>query len=170
MNLSINITLATKKWGRAFPRMRAKIEQAAALAVMRAKKPAALARRDCDLSILLTTDAKIRRLNRDFRGKDKPTNVLSFPQLPPPPKGPVPLGDVVLAAETIRRESRMQGKNIESHTIHLVVHGVLHLFGYDHMKAKDAKTMENLECDILAILGYDNPYHEHATAVEVSHG
>jgi probable rRNA maturation factor len=136
-----------------------------------AKKPAAFAKRRFEISITLTDDANVKVLNRDFRGIDKPTNVLSFPQIDLgsfkkssldifPQKMSIPLGDVVLGYQTILRETREQKKTMENHTIHLVVHGVLHLLGYDHMRLKDAKVMEKLECDILSSLGYPDPYKE----------
>ena len=162
-------TLPTAKWERAFPKMKEKIEQAAALAFLNAKKPAAFRRRSFEITVALENDAVVKSLNRSWRGKNKPTNVLSFPQIDLvkfktsalsafPVKEPVPLGDVVLAFETVRRECREQEKSMENHVIHLVVHGVLHLLGYDHMRVKDAKIMEKLECDILNSLGYPPPY------------
>jgi len=170
INLTVNLDTASVKWKKAFPKMKPKIEQAAAVAFLSAKKPASFKGKAFDVNILLTTNAAIRRLNHDFRGMDKPTNVLSFPQIDIRfAKGKkassaietvLPLGDVVLAFETIKRECKEQEKTLENHTIHLVVHGVLHLLGYDHMKAKDAKAMEKLECDILDSLGYPDPYHE----------
>lgn len=184
--LQIDIETGSTKWKAAFPRQRRKIEEAAALAYLLAKKPAALKGQDVSISLTLGTDAAIRRLNREWRAKDKPTNVLSFPQLTMVKSTrtvagkkktvpglrrsdlkafagrTLPLGDVVLAFETIKRESRLQKKTLESHTLHLVIHGVLHLLGYDHMSAKDAKNMEKLECDILAMMGYPDPYHDTA--------
>jgi len=169
--LSIHIETASVRWKNSFPRMKDKIARAAQTAFDGAKKPAAFSRRAFEVSIILTTDARIRVLNRDYLGKDKPTNVLSFPQFTFAPrfvldsreKGILPLGDVVLAHETIKRECRAQGKSMEAHVTHLVVHGILHLLGYDHMRLKDAKNMEKLECDILAGLGYADPYHDAKT-------
>ncbi len=169
MRLAVTIDRAGARWNRAFPRMEDKIEQATACAFLHAKKPAAFKDRRFEIAVLLSDDKSVRALNRDYRGKDKPTNVLSFPQLRIkgvrardldifPLRQHVPLGDVVLGFETIRREAREQGKPLEEHVIHLVVHGTLHLLGYDHMEAKDAKKMESLECDILASLGYPDPY------------
>lgn len=171
IKLSIHVDKASDKWKRAFPLMQTKIETAAAMAFLRAKKPAAFKRRSFDISIILTDDSNQKKLNRNYRGKDKPTNVLSFPQINLhkfrkgeldvfPARAAIPLGDVVLAFQTIRRECREQGKDLENHVIHLIVHGTLHLLGYDHMRASDAKAMEKLECDILATLGYPDPYHE----------
>lgn len=162
--LKIHIDNTTQKWRGSFPRQREKMEQAAACAFLAAKKPASLTRLDAEVFILLTTDARVKTLNRTWRGQDKPTNVLSFPQYDPAllrrhPAGiPVHLGDVVLAYDTVARESRLQGKTLEAHTIHLIVHGILHILGYDHMQPAPARRMEKLECDILATLGYPDPY------------
>ncbi len=106
-----------------------------------------------ELSVLLTDDAQIHALNRDFRGKDKPTNVLSFPQ-----DMPGLFGDVILARETLEREASEQGKTFEHHVAHMLVHGVLHLLGFDHLEDAEAETMEALEVRALARLGIDNPY------------
>lgn len=171
IKLSVNVVKMSKRWQGAFPNMRKKIEQAAASAFLNAKKPGAFARRHFEITLVLADDATIKELNNDYRGKNKPTNVLSFPQLNMgkfrrgaldifPAKAQVPLGDVVMGFQIIQRESRTQKKTLEEHVIHLTVHGVLHLLGYDHMRLKDAKTMEKLECDILESLGYPDPYHE----------
>ncbi|MDY0009915.1 MAG: rRNA maturation RNase YbeY [Bdellovibrionales bacterium] len=167
----VQMETASGKWTRAFYAMNSRIERAAIAAFEGAKKPAALARRQFEISVTLTDDADVRGLNRDFRGIDKPTNVLSFPQIDLenfkkssldvfPADMPIPLGDVVLGYQTIMRETREQKKTIENHTVHLIVHGVLHLLGYDHMRPKDAKVMEKLECDILHSLGYPDPYQD----------
>lgn len=108
-----------------------------------------------EISIVLTDDAHIRTLNRDYRHKDKPTNVLSFPQ----DLGDM-LGDVILALETLQRESLEQEKTFEQHLTHLTVHGTLHLLGYDHENDEDAAEMESLEIKILALLGIKNPYED----------
>ncbi|MDB5361511.1 MAG: ybeY [Rhodospirillales bacterium] len=119
------------------------------------------------IGILLTDDAAIRELNRTWRGKDSPTNVLSFPAtetaegaLPKPEFEGVPLelGDIALAYETCERESRTQGKRFADHVAHLVLHGVLHLLGYDHLADDEAQRMEALEIRILAGLGIADPY------------
>lgn len=100
------------------------------------------------------------RLNADFRGKEAPTNVLSFPaDLPPGPWEPV-LGDVVICPEVVAREAAEQGKPLQAHWAHMVVHGTLHLLGYDHQEAAEAEAMEGLERRILAGLGFDDPYAE----------
>jgi len=117
--------------------------------------------RGLDCCLVLSSDAKVKRLNRDYRGKDKPTNVLSFAALDGgvPPRTEVwPLGDVILALGVCRQEARVQGKSLEQHLLHLVIHGVLHLLGYDHEVDAEAEHMEGLEITALKRLGVDNPY------------
>jgi probable rRNA maturation factor len=118
------------------------------------------------VSVLLADDATVRRLNADYRGRDRPTNVLSFPMFedararaagPSPAEG-VPLGDIVLAFETVRDEARAEAKPFRHHVSHLLIHGCLHLLGYDHRSATDAAVMEGLERDLLAQLGIPDPY------------
>ncbi|EBX4816694.1 rRNA maturation RNase YbeY [Salmonella enterica subsp. enterica serovar Newport] len=113
-----------------------------------------------ELSVVFTDDAAIRRLNAHWRDKDKATNVLSFPAFPPNKLGPVPpmLGDIILAWETVKREAEDEGKPLRNHMIHLVVHGLLHLLGYDHETDAEADEMEDLERRILARLAISDPY------------
>lgn len=113
--------------------------------------------------VAFSSNADVRALNAQYRGQDKPTNVLSFPAPPPPPGHrpvgePVFLGDVVLAAETVAAEARDLGIPIAHHIQHLVVHGVLHLLGYDHENDSEAEIMEALETRLLADLGVPDPY------------
>ncbi len=111
-----------------------------------------------ELSILLTNDEEQHELNQQWRGKDSSTNVLSFPQIEP--FGPVIgiLGDITLARETLEREAAEQGTSLPDHFTHLVVHGFLHILGYDHLTDAEALQMESLETQILAALGIDDPY------------
>ena len=105
-----------------------------------------------DFTILLTSDKALRALNRAFRGKDKPTNVLSFPS------GGEYAGDIAIAHGVTACEAKAAGKRFADHAAHLAVHGVLHLAGHDHVRPKDAKVMEPLEVKILALLGIADPY------------
>lgn len=108
------------------------------------------------VAVALSSDASVEVLNGQFRGKPKPTNVLSFPAGEGAPHDFI--GDVILAAETVRREADDQGVPPEHHLQHLVVHGILHLFGFDHMSADEADHMEAIEISILSRLGVANPY------------
>jgi probable rRNA maturation factor len=107
-----------------------------------------------EVAVVLTDDAAIRKLNKQWRRIDKPTNVLSFPAA----KSGVMLGDIVIAYETLARESRDESKEFTHHLSHLAVHGFLHLMGYDHQNDSDADAMEELESAILARLRMPNPY------------
>ena len=113
-----------------------------------------------ELSLVFTDDEAIREINAEWRGKDKPTNVLSFPAFPVEPgKMPGPmLGDIVIARETVEREAADLEKSAEEHLTHLLVHGFLHLFGYDHIENDEAERMEMHETRILATLGLSDPY------------
>lgn len=113
-----------------------------------------------ELSLVFSNDAHVRILNAGWRGKDKPTNVLSFPAFPFRRGGALPpmLGDIVLAAETVKREAALEGKAIRHHITHLVIHGFLHLLGYDHETEEDAEEMEAVERAVLARLAIPDPY------------
>ena len=115
-----------------------------------------------ELSVLLADDAFVQSLNRKFRGKDQPTNVLSFPHAKAPGEtvfqAARPLGDVAFAYETLVAEAKHQGKSFDDHLAHLVVHGVLHLLGHDHIDDDEAEAMETLERVILERFGIADPY------------
>ena len=114
-----------------------------------------------ELGIRVVGSAESRRLNARYRGKDKPTNVLSFPPAPLPDRASAdlrPLGDLVICARVVRAEAREQNKPLEAHWAHLVVHGALHLIGYDHQREAEAKRMERREIAVLRRLGFANPY------------
>jgi probable rRNA maturation factor len=118
---------------------------------------------EAELAVMLTDDSGIRTLNLNWRGIDKPTNVLSFPALAPtgrrgPGDPPAMLGDIAIAYETTRREADDEQKPFDHHLSHLAVHGFLHLIGYDHENDADAEAMEALETEILAQLGIPDPY------------
>ena len=119
--------------------------------------------------LVLASDDEVRALNREWRAQDKPTNVLSFPMmertelLALTPEGPPELlGDIALALETCTREAADKGISLEHHTLHLIVHGLLHLAGYDHETSpEDARVMELLEINALALIGIADPYGDH---------
>lgn len=125
-----------------------------------------------EISILACDDARIAALNADFRGKPKATNVLSWPSdewaaavdgempLAPQPGQDNELGDIAIAYDTCVREAAVAGKSLQDHTIHLLVHGTLHLLGFDHERDRDATLMEGLETEILGKLGISDPYSE----------
>ncbi len=110
------------------------------------------------LSLRVVTPHQSRRLNRLYRGKDYPTNVLSFPAGPLPQLAPTPLGDLVICARVVAREARAQHKAPRAHWAHMVVHGVLHLLGHDHEATGGARRMERREIAVLRGLGFPNPY------------
>ena len=123
-----------------------------------------------ELSVKLTDDAEVQALNAAYRNKDRPTNVLSFPMLQPgfqegtdmADDGEILLGDIVLAYETCAREASDKGIGVEDHAVHLMVHGVLHLLGYDHVDDEiEAREMEEMEKRALALLGIADPYADH---------
>lgn len=132
---------------------------------------------ECEVALLACDDARIATLNADFRGKPTPTNVLSWPAQPlaPPAEGKAPpppergfdemveLGDIALSYDTCAREAQSAEKPFADHLTHLIVHGTLHLLGYDHITDGDAALMERIEVEILGNLGLDDPYTAHTT-------
>ncbi len=121
-----------------------------------------LLRHPCDAAVALSSDQEVARLNGAYRQKPTPTNVLSFPAAVPPhgahPGEPTALGDIILARETILREASESGTPPVHHLQHLVIHGLLHLLGFDHIDAAGAERMEGLETAILARMGLPDPY------------
>ncbi len=167
----IGIAVADKGWLRSLPDAEKIARRAARTAIKAALGAKSLKRKrlreagKIELGLILDSDRGVHHLNRDYRGKDKPTNVLSFAALdagmPPkgvPPTYPWALGDIVLALGPIRREAKEQGKELAQHYCHLVIHGVLHLLGFDHERPRDASAMEKLEREIMAGLGWPDPY------------
>ena len=175
-SVKIEIVARSRRWKRQ-PRATAIVRRAIAAAARAASTPPA------GLAIVLTHDSAIRALNRDWRGHDAPTNVLSFPAARPPaivrPVGakgepatrkgpgsergelqvtPIHLGDIVISYETLGREAEAEGKPFGHHLAHLAIHGYLHLIGHDHENDRDARRMERLERRILAELAIPDPY------------
>lgn len=158
--LTVDFTLQDERWNQ--PENLRDLARAAAEAAFASsgQRPAGAV----ELSVVFSNDDQVAALNEAYRGKSGPTNVLSFPG-DGIAGAEVLLGDVVLALETIRRESAEQGKTFESHLCHLVVHGVLHLLGHDHDCDARAEEMEALESRVLAQLGIPNPYEHNDEAV-----
>jgi probable rRNA maturation factor len=165
---TIALTIGASAWRSHLADPEAVCRRAVAATLEWVPAPPWLAR--AEVGVLLVDDATVRRLNADHRGEDHATNVLSFPtfehilkdapgHLPP---GPVPLGDVVLALETVRAEAAAERKPFLDHVSHLLVHGCLHLLGHDHQTAEDAARMEGLERAILEHLGIPDPYADAA--------
>lgn len=115
---------------------------------------------DCELSIRLVDEQESAELNATYRGKAAPTNVLSFPFDSPVPIAPRLLGDLIICVSVVKKEAQEQNKAINDHWAHMVVHGCLHLLGYDHVDIKEAEQMEALEIAILQTLSIDDPYSE----------
>jgi probable rRNA maturation factor len=158
MSHEIDLAIEDARWETAIPGLEALVARAveAGLAVAPETPDGPV-----EVSVLLTDDAAVQELNRMWRGKDKPTNVLSFPAAPQPRHAgaATPLGDVVLAYETLVRESAEQSKPLQNHLTHLLVHGTLHCLGQDHeIGEAEADAMEALEVAALATLGIPDPY------------
>lgn len=117
-------------------------------------------RDEAEVTVRLVDEAESQALNRDYRGKDNPTNVLSFPFEAPPGVALPLLGDLVICRQVVEREAAEQNKSLQAHWAHMVVHGCLHLLGFDHIKDDEAEAMEAREIAILAGLGMDNPYQD----------
>lgn len=152
-------------WESGLPEAAALATRAVTAALDRALADEAWADKACgrlEVSLLLADDATLRRLNRDYRGRDAATNVLAFPNMDPEaprPAGAVlALGDLAVALETLLREAATQGKTPENHFCHLIIHGTLHLLGHDHETEAEAQAMEALERGMLGSLGIPDPY------------
>ena len=163
--LDIDTIIDADEWD-ACPDAPALIERAIACAA----KHLARDSEACAIAVILTNDECIAHLNRDWRGQDKPTNVLSFPASPMPglPAGaPRHLGDIAISYETLAREAASESKSVMDHLSHLAIHGYLHLIGFDHENDDDAVIMEGHERDILARLDIADPYRDDAPARNV---
>lgn len=158
----IAVTVACRDWTQALPRARALVRRTVCAALDGAAWPD----QAVEVSVVLADNAMSARLNRRYRRKRGPTNVLSFVAEDPTPAsaGPRILGDIVIAHGVCAREARRGGKSLANHLRHLVVHGVLHLVGYDHLTMKQALLMERLEVSVLAQLRVANPYLRHAAS------
>ena len=159
--LDISFHIADPKWKKLIVASKKNFETA----LLQTCEALELPEREFAVAVSFVNDAEIKTLNAQFRHKDKATNVLSFPMIDDfsdldaqPKQLPIELGDIVLAYETIAQEAALEDKQLADHVSHLLVHGLLHLFGYDHMTKKDEKEMEALEVAILSEIGIANPY------------
>jgi len=155
---AIDLAVEDDRWETAIPDLESLVVRAVEAGLAAAPEPPD---GPVEVSVMLTDDATVQELNRTWRSKDKPTNVLSFPAAPQPRHAGValPLGDVVLAYETLVRESAEQSKPLQNHLAHLLVHGTLHWLGQDHeIGEAEAEAMELLEVAALATLGIPDPY------------
>lgn len=164
VELEVAVDVAEPAWRTALSDLgsdpAALVIRAAKAALAAAGAPNGPAAGPAELAVRLTDDAGLQALNRQYRGKDRPTNVLSFPGDPADalPGEPVPLGDLALAYGTVAREASEQGKSLADHLSHLIVHGTLHVLGYDHETESEAAEMEALEVRILSGFGISDPY------------
>lgn len=160
----LNIERKGASWGR-LPGMERRLRQAFSLTLACLPTTLLPAARLAEATLLLTSDREVQSLNRDFRGKNAPTNVLSFPHFEKKAlirlgKGDAPLyvGDIAVAYAFTAREAKAEGKALPDHLTHLMIHGLLHLFGYDHDTPARAARMEKLEREVMASLGLPDPY------------
>lgn len=160
--IEIDVSISEPEWLSSFLEVEKLAELAMRHTLVMATLPRNLEGRELEASIVLANDDLIQVLNREYRKKDAPTNVLTFAALdadtPAPDDGPYPLGDVILSYQTIDREAKEQGKFFKDHFLHMVVHGTLHLIGYDHQNDDEATIMETLEIRILEKMNIQNPY------------
>ena len=162
MAVKVDLRVDCKAWKDALPDVKKTVEKAVCAAWKAGNTgDFALPVKNAEVSVMLTNDDAVHALNREYRGVDRPTNVLSFAALDDedePIVDPMLLGDIVVAFETTEREAAEQNKSPEEHFFHLIVHGVLHLIGYDHVEDADAEVMEALETKIMIENGMDDPY------------
>jgi len=163
VNISeIDVSVLEPEWSASFLDVEIIARKAMETTLKMAKLPAKIESAPLEVSIVLANDDLIQVLNREYRQMDKPTNVLSFANLdsndPMPEAGPFPLGDIILSYQTIDREAKDQGKFFKDHFTHMIVHGTLHLLGYDHIDEDEATNMETLEIRILEQMNVQNPY------------
>jgi probable rRNA maturation factor len=153
--LTVDVQKQAAGW-KAIPRVASLVRKAAERTIALAGVPILPG---AEVAVALADDAAVRIANHSWRKKDKPTNVLSFPSVPPEKiSKALYLGDIILAFETVEREAIHDGKPLTHHLTHLIIHSVLHLLGHDHMTRSEAERMEKLEIMILASLGIDDPY------------
>ncbi len=149
MNVRVDVQVATSATG---------LPSRASLATWACAALMGVRRRSVSVTVRIVGKSESKSLNSRFRGKQKPTNVLSFPFEAPPGTRSDLLGDIAICAEVVRREAREQSKSARAHWAHMVVHGIMHLRGYDHERSEEAAVMEAKEVRVLKALGFPNPY------------
>lgn len=154
MATDITVMIGHDVWKTLWPRARTEVKRAINATLKQQKKN----RAHSSVAVVLGDNGLLEPLNRVYRGKPKPTNVLSFPNGEKGEEGELQWGDILLSFDVIAQEADAQGKTLRDHTMHLVVHGMLHLMGYDHETKAEAEAMEQQEIAILATLGIANPY------------
>jgi probable rRNA maturation factor len=163
--VTVDVLIESPLWEKAEPDAEAVVREA----ISRAAAATDVGEPTVEVAVLLCDDAMIAAFNAQWRGREEPTNVLSFPAPPgvdldraaSDPSVPVHLGDIAIACETVVREAREQGRTVSQHLAHLAVHGFLHLLGYDHQTDQEAEHMESLEREVLATLGISDPFASH---------
>ena len=166
--INVYLTMEDKRWEKVLPDVSALVQKTADVATKRVWNDVWFLdeNKTFSVNLCLSNDEAVHKLNREFRGVDKPTNVLSFANYEDDSfedmleADDVELGDVIVALKTLEREAEEQGVSLKAHFMHLWLHGLLHILGYDHMDESDAEVMEGLEIEILATLGIENPYQE----------
>lgn len=161
-DIFVDINLDNEDWQNKIDDIEILINKVITLSILESNLPKHITQ--VEISVMLTDDASIRELNKEYRNIDKATNVLSFPDFDINRKNikEVPeefmAGDIAISLDTIEREASEQGKSLKNHFCHMMIHGTLHLMGYDHIDDDDASEMEGLETKILSDMGIDNPY------------
>lgn len=168
--LDITVAIHDRRWHDALPNVSVFCEKAIRFVLMsqmsRWYRPE-WADASLEVACVMTDDQEIQKLNARFRGQDKPTNVLSFEADPEGPclqGSPRVLGDIIISLDTLLREAAEQGKTLQDHASHMLVHGTLHLLGLDHIRDDEAEIMEKIEVETLSALGVANPYRSSFTA------
>ncbi|MDD3288141.1 MAG: rRNA maturation RNase YbeY [Alphaproteobacteria bacterium] len=159
------ISVAYKAWRKERAAL-SSLQKAAAATLEHLPVPLRKSAKNCQFTLLLTSNAAVKKLNAEWRKKNKPTNVLSFPHFTRPQllkeKGPLYIGDIAIAHQYVVAEAKKEHKPLSNHVTHLMIHGILHIFGYDHISATAANKMEKLEKKIMAFLGLPDPYEPYA--------
>ena len=170
-DILLNVSINTPKWEKVLPEVEKLSSQIATLTVNHVRekqpKPFLMLPKSLSFNLCLSNDTEVHALNKEFRQIDKPTNILSFANIDDPlfdaclkSEDIIEMGDMIIAIETLQKEAQLKNISLHNHFCHLLIHGILHLLGYDHIQDEDATIMETLEIDILHLLNISNPYEE----------